>query len=52
MSAWFADLHHAGTFVLVNVHDPGSAAVAQAVGAVALGTTGSGHAYSLARYVR
>jgi 2-methylisocitrate lyase-like PEP mutase family enzyme len=35
--------------VLVNVHDPGSAVIAQAAGAVALGTTSSGHAYSLAR---
>jgi 2-methylisocitrate lyase-like PEP mutase family enzyme len=49
MSAQFAALHTAGTFVLVNVHDPGSAVIAQAAGAVALGTTSSGHAYSLAR---
>jgi 2-methylisocitrate lyase-like PEP mutase family enzyme len=49
VSARFADLHQAGTFVLVNVHDPGSALIAQAAGAVALGTTSSGHAYSLAR---
>jgi hypothetical protein len=26
VSARFADMHRAGTFVLVNVHDPGSAA--------------------------
>ncbi len=42
-------MHQSGTFVLVNVHDPGRAVIAQAAGAVALGTTSSGHAYSLAR---
>jgi 2-methylisocitrate lyase-like PEP mutase family enzyme len=49
VSARFAELHQAGTFVLVNVHDAGSAVIAQAAGAVALGTTSSGHAYSLGR---
>jgi 2-methylisocitrate lyase-like PEP mutase family enzyme len=49
MSQRFADLHRAGTFVIVNVHDAGSAVIAQAAGAVALGTTSSGHAYSIAR---
>lgn len=49
MSAEFAAMHRAGTFLLVNVHDAGSAAIAQAAGAVALGTTSSGHAYTLAR---
>lgn len=43
------DLHQAGTFVLVNVHDAGSAAVAAAAGAEALGTTSGGHAYTIAR---
>ncbi len=49
MSARFAALHAAGTSGLVTVHDPGSAVIAQAAGAVALGTTSPGHAYSLAR---
>ena len=45
----FRDLHSQGTFVLVNVHDAGSAIFAEAAGAVALGTTSAGHAYSLGR---
>ena len=47
MSAEFAAMHRTGTFLLVNVHDAGSAAIAQAAGAVTLGTTSSGHAYTL-----
>jgi len=42
-------LHRAGTFVLVNVHDAGSAALAAAAGAEALGTTSGGHAYTIGR---
>ncbi len=49
MHSTFTTLHQAGTFLLVNVHDAGSARIAEAVGAVALGTTSSGHAYSLGR---
>jgi 2-methylisocitrate lyase-like PEP mutase family enzyme len=49
MSEHFAQLHREGTFLLVNVHDAGAAVVAEAAGAVALGTTSSGHAYTLAR---
>lgn len=45
----FHDLHQSGTFLLVNVHDAGAAAVAEAAGAVALGTTSAGHAYSIGR---
>lgn len=43
------ELHQSGTFLLVNVHDIGSAIAAEKAGAVALGTTSSGHAYSLGR---
>lgn len=42
-------LHQSGTFLLVNVHDAGSAALAQAAGAQALGTTSGGHAYTIGR---
>ena len=42
-------LHQSGTFVLVNVHDVGSAALAEAAGAEALGTTSGGHAYTIGR---
>jgi len=42
----FHDLHQSGTFVLVNVHDVGSAILAEAAGATALGTTSGGHAYT------
>lgn len=49
MSAEFQALHDEGTFLLVNVHDVGTAALAEAAGAVALGTTSSGHAYSIGR---
>jgi 2-methylisocitrate lyase-like PEP mutase family enzyme len=49
MTPDFRELHRSGTFLLVNVHDVGSAAVAEAAGAVALGTTSSGLAYSLGR---
>lgn len=42
----FYDLHQKGTFVLVNVHDVGSALLAEAAGASALGTTSGGHAYT------
>lgn len=47
--ARFQELHRDGTFVLVNVHDAGTAALAEHAGAVALGTTSAGHAYSLGR---
>jgi len=40
-------LHQADTFVLVNVHDVGTALLAQAAGANALGTTSGGHAYTV-----
>ncbi len=43
------ELHQSGTFVLVNVHDVGSAALAEAAGAEALGTTSGGHAYAIGR---
>ncbi len=49
MSSNFHALHQEGTFLLVNVHDAGTAAIAEAAGAVALGTTSSGHAYSIGR---
>jgi 2-methylisocitrate lyase-like PEP mutase family enzyme len=49
MSSDFRELHQSGTFLLVNVHDAGSAVVAQAAGAVALGTTSSGFAWSIGR---
>jgi 2-methylisocitrate lyase-like PEP mutase family enzyme len=45
----FFDLHQSGTFLMVNVHDVGAAAVAEAAGAVALGTTSGGHAWGLGR---
>ncbi len=43
------ELHQSGTFVLVNVHDVGSAALAEAAGAEAIGTTSGGHAYTIGR---
>jgi 2-methylisocitrate lyase-like PEP mutase family enzyme len=49
MSAEFDRLHQSGTFLLVNVHDAGSAVVAQAAGAPAVATTSSGMAWSLGR---
>lgn len=42
----FHDLHQQGTFLLVNVHDTGAAVIAESAGAVALGTTSSGHAHT------
>ncbi len=45
----FLELHQTGTFLLVNVHDAGAAVIAQSCGAIALGTTSSGHAYTLAQ---
>ncbi len=45
----FHQLHQSGTFLLVNVHDAGTAVVAEAAGAVALGTSSAGHAYSIGR---
>lgn len=45
----FEQLHQSGTFVLVNAHDAGAAAIAEDAGAVAIGTTSSGHAYTLGR---
>jgi 2-methylisocitrate lyase-like PEP mutase family enzyme len=49
MSVDFREMHRSGTFLLVNVHDAGSAVLAQAAGAVALGTTSSGYAWSIGR---
>ena len=49
MTADFHALHQEGTFLLVNVHDAGTATLAEAAGAVAVGTTSSGHAYSIGR---
>lgn len=43
------ELHQSGTFVLVNVHDVGSAALARAAGAQAVATTSGGHAYTIGR---
>ena len=45
----FYKLHQSGTFVLVNVHDVGSALLAEAAGAKALGTTSGGIAYTLGK---
>jgi len=42
----FYDMHSSGTFVLVNVHDVGTALLAEAAGASALATTSGGHAYT------
>jgi 2-methylisocitrate lyase-like PEP mutase family enzyme len=44
--AEFYKLHQSGTFVLVNVHDVGTALLAEAAGAKALGTTSGGIAYT------
>lgn len=49
MSTEFHRLHQSGTFLLVNVHDVGSALVAQAAGAQAIGTTSGGLAWSMGR---
>lgn len=43
------ELHQSGTFLLVNIHDVASAAIAQHVGAEALGTTSAGYAYASGR---
>ncbi len=43
------ELHQEGTFLLVNVHDVGSAVLAQHAGAEALGTTSAGHGFSIGR---
>lgn len=43
----FYNLHQSGTFVLVNVHDVGTALLAEAAGAKALGTTSGGFAYTV-----
>lgn len=45
----FAELHRSGTFLLVNAANAAEAAVAEYAGAVAIGTTSSGHAYTLGR---
>lgn len=45
----FRQLHEAGTFVLPNPWDRGSARILQAMGFAALATTSSGHAASLAK---
>ena len=45
----FFKLHQSGTFLLVNVHDVGSALLAEAAGAKAIGTTSGGHAYTIGR---
>jgi len=47
--ATFQQLHRSGTFLLVDVHDAGSAVIAERAGAVALGTSSAGHAYSMGR---
>ena len=43
------ELDQSGSFVLVNVHDVGSAALARAAGAQAVATTSGGHAYTIGR---
>lgn len=43
------ELHRAGTFVMVNVADAGTAAAACEAGAAAIATTSSGHAASIGR---
>jgi 2-methylisocitrate lyase-like PEP mutase family enzyme len=45
----FHQLHAAGTFVIPNPWDPGSAHLLAALGFPALATTSSGHAWSMAR---
>lgn len=45
----FEELHGAGTFVMPNAWDIGSARILAAVGAPAIATTSSGHAASLGR---
>ncbi|MGR3436006.1 MAG: isocitrate lyase/PEP mutase family protein [Shimia sp.] len=46
----FSDLHRPGApFVLVNVWDAGTARMAEALGAQALGTSSSAHAFTLGR---
>jgi 2-methylisocitrate lyase-like PEP mutase family enzyme len=45
----FRALHARGTFVIPNPHDPGTACIYAALGAVALATTSSGFANSLGR---
>ncbi|MEM7075279.1 MAG: isocitrate lyase/phosphoenolpyruvate mutase family protein [Pseudomonadota bacterium] len=46
----FRDLHRPGNpFVLMNVWDKGSARVAASLGAKALGTTSSGHAFTIGK---
>jgi len=42
----FYNMHQSGTFVLVNIHDVGTALLAEAAGAKALGTTSGGFAYT------
>ncbi len=49
MTPDFTEMHKQGTFLMINVHDAGAAVIAESAGAVALGTTSSGHAYTLAR---
>lgn len=49
MSRRFTELHQSGTFLLVNIHDAGSAVIAEAAGAVAVATTSAGHAFTHAR---
>ncbi len=48
-AARFRELHEAGTFVIPNPWDPGSAKVLAGLGFEALATTSSGFAYSLGR---
>lgn len=45
----FADLHAAGTFVIPNAWDVGSARILESLGFSAIATTSSGHAASLGR---
>ena len=50
IGARFRALHRPGApFILMNVWDRGSALVAAALGAEALGTTSNGHAFTLGR---
>lgn len=46
----FAELHRAGTFVMPNAWDTGSARLFESLGFVAIATTSSGHAASLGRH--
>ena len=45
----FSELHAAGTFVIPNAWDIGSARILESLGFAAIATTSSGHAASLGR---